>query len=78
MHMGALCRWQDCLRRCSSWPWAGCCCACWEKQSLLELLLLGLGVAVVHAAVGQLQQGPDEIEEEMEGYEGEFQVLGLS
>jgi hypothetical protein len=48
------------------------------EKSLLELLLFGLGVAVLHAAVARLQQGPDEIEEEMEGYEGEFQVLGLS
>jgi hypothetical protein len=25
-----------------------------------------------------LSNGPDEVEEEMEGYEGEFQLLGLS
>ena len=48
------------------------------ERSLLKLLLLGLGVAAVHLGLGQLQTRPDEVEEEMEGYEGEFQVLGLS
>jgi hypothetical protein len=43
-----------------------------------KLLLLALGVAALHAGLARLQKGPDEVEEEMEGYEGEFQVLGLS
>jgi hypothetical protein len=32
----------------------------------------------IHAALTILRNGPGEIEEEMEGYEGEFQLLGLS
>lgn len=48
------------------------------EKSLMRLLPLGLGVAALHMGLGRLQPGPDEIEEEMEGYEGEFQVLGLS
>jgi hypothetical protein len=48
------------------------------ERSPLDLLLLGLGVAALHLGLGRLQTGPEEVEEEMEGYEGEFQVLGLS
>jgi hypothetical protein len=48
------------------------------EKNLVQLLLLGFGVIALHLGLGQLQTGPDEIEEEMEGYEGEFQVLGLS
>jgi hypothetical protein len=44
----------------------------------LQLLPLALGVAALHLGLARLQTGPEEIEEEMEGYEGEFQVLGLS
>jgi hypothetical protein len=48
------------------------------ERDLPKLLLLALGVAALHAGLARLQKGPDEVEEEMEGYEGEFQVLGLS
>jgi hypothetical protein len=48
------------------------------ERSPLDLLLLGLGVTALHLGLGRLQTGPEEVEEEMEGYEGEFQVLGLS
>jgi hypothetical protein len=48
------------------------------ERSPLDLLLLGLGVTALHLGLGRLQAGPEEVEEEMEGYEGEFQVLGLS
>jgi hypothetical protein len=44
----------------------------------VQLLLLGLGVTALHLGLNRLQTGPEEVEEEMEGYEGEFQVLGLS
>jgi hypothetical protein len=48
------------------------------ESSFPNLLLLGLGVAALHLGLVRLQTGRDEVEEEMEGYEGEFQVLGLS
>jgi hypothetical protein len=48
------------------------------ERNLLNLLLLGLGVTALHLGLARLQPGPEEVEEEMEGYEGEFQVLGLS
>jgi hypothetical protein len=48
------------------------------ERSLPDLVLLGLGVTALHLGLGRLQTGPEEVEEEMEGYEGEFQVLGLS
>jgi hypothetical protein len=48
------------------------------EKHLPDLLLLGIGAAVLHIGLSRLQRGPDEIEEEMEGYEGEFQILGLS
>jgi hypothetical protein len=48
------------------------------ERDPLDLLLLGLGVTALHLGLGRLQAGPEEVEEEMEGYEGEFQVLGLS
>jgi hypothetical protein len=47
------------------------------EKSLVQLLPLALGVIALHLGLGRLETGPDEVEEEMEGYEGEFQVLGL-
>jgi len=49
----------------------------WEKH-LLKLTLPIVAVAAFHALVKSLQSGPDEVPEEMEGYEEEFQILGLS
>ena len=40
------------------------------------LVLVGL-TAAIHAAVRYARRSPMEVEEEMEGYEGEFQLLGL-
>jgi hypothetical protein len=48
------------------------------EKDLLKLLLLAIGVSALHMGYRRLQTGPEEVEEEMEGYEGEFQVLGLS
>jgi hypothetical protein len=48
------------------------------ERNLPDLLLLAAGVAAMHIGLGKMQTGPDEQEEEMEGYEGEFQILGLS
>lgn len=48
------------------------------ERSPLDLLLLVLGVIALHLGLARLQTGPEEVEEEMEGYEGEFQILGLS
>ena len=44
----------------------------------LHLLLFASGIVALHLGLARLQTGPEEVEEEMEGYEGEFQVLGLS
>ncbi len=44
----------------------------------LELLVAVLPTIILHVAFTVLRNGPDEVEEEMEGYEGEFQLLGLS
>jgi hypothetical protein len=43
-----------------------------------KLMLPVLITIAIHAALTILRNGPGEIEEEMEGYEGEFQLLGLS
>ena len=43
-----------------------------------KLALLGLGTLMIHAGLGLLRRGPAEVEEELEGYDGEFQLLGLS
>jgi hypothetical protein len=42
------------------------------------LLLPALMTIGIHTALTLLHRGPGEVEEEMEGYEGEFQLLGLS
>lgn len=47
------------------------------ERRLWELLAVLLGTAVVHAGLRRLARGPMEMEEEMEGYEGEFQLLNL-
>ena len=47
-----------------------------EKHPI-KLLVPVAGVAVLHLGVKKLRSGPDEVAEEMEGYEGEFQLLGL-
>jgi hypothetical protein len=43
-----------------------------------KLLLPVLITIAIHTALTLLRRGPGEVEEEMEGYEGEFQLLGLS
>jgi hypothetical protein len=43
-----------------------------------KLFLPALVTIAIHAALTLLRGGSGEIEEEMEGYEGEFQLLGLS
>jgi len=48
------------------------------EQHLWRLATIALGTALIHAGVSQLRSGPAEVEEEMEGYEDEFQILGLS
>jgi hypothetical protein len=47
------------------------------EKHLSRLLLLGLATALAHA-MALLRNRSQETEEEMEGYEGEFQLLGLS
>jgi hypothetical protein len=49
-----------------------------SEKHLAKLLLVVLPTALAHVAFRVLSNGPDEVEEEMEGYEGEFQLLGLS
>ena len=48
------------------------------EKALWKLLTLAAGVTLIHLGAGMFQQGPDEVEEAMQGYEGEFQLLGLS
>jgi hypothetical protein len=48
------------------------------EKNLIKLLLLGLVIAAIHIVLSSLRRSSEEIEEEMEGYEGEFQLLGLS
>jgi hypothetical protein len=48
------------------------------EKELGKLLLLGFAAIAIHAALGVMRSRPEEVEEEMEGYEGEFQLLGLS
>lgn len=50
----------------------------WMERELWRLVWVGLGTGVVHAGLRWLARGPMEVEEEMEGYEGEFQLLNLS
>lgn len=52
----------------------------WMEKHPVKLLGLVLAAAGTYAVAGALCRGSDELEEgeEMEGYEGEFQVLGLS
>jgi hypothetical protein len=49
-----------------------------SEKHLAKLWLAVLPTALAHVAFKVLSNGPDEVEEEMEGYEGEFQLLGLS
>lgn len=48
------------------------------ERDPVKLLIPIAGAVVLHIAVKRLRSGPDEVAEEMEGYEGEFQLLGLS
>jgi hypothetical protein len=48
------------------------------EESFVKLLLLGVGTALVHVGVNQLRYEPGVVEEELEGYDEEFQLLGLS
>ena len=48
------------------------------ERHLAKLLLVVLPTALAHVAFGATRNGPEEVEEEMEVYEGEFQLLGLS
>ena len=48
------------------------------EKNLIKLLWLGIAAALLHAALTRLRNRKEEVEEEMEGYEGEFQLLGLS
>jgi hypothetical protein len=49
-----------------------------SEKHLTKLFLAVVPTALAHVAFRVLSNGPDEVEEEMEGYEGEFQLLGLS
>jgi hypothetical protein len=48
------------------------------ERNLGKLLLLAIVTTAIHVALQTLRKGYEEIEEEMEGYDGEFQLLGLS
>ncbi len=49
----------------------------WERDPF-KLFSLVVGTTAVHLGVNRLRTGPDEVEEEMQGYEGEIQLLNLS
>jgi hypothetical protein len=48
------------------------------ERSVPKLLMVACAVAAVHALLLRLSRVPAESEEEMEGYEGEFQLLNLA
>ena len=48
------------------------------EKNLAKLLLLGALTAAIHTALVMARGTSVEVEEEMEGYEGEFQLLNLS
>lgn len=48
------------------------------ERNLGKLVLLIIVTATIHAVLAVLRKSYEEIEEEMEGYDGEFQLLGLS
>ena len=48
------------------------------ERSLLPIAEMIAVTAIVHQWFGRMHRKPAEVEEEMEGYEGEFQLLGLS
>ncbi len=50
----------------------------WLEQNLFRLAGLAAVVTGTHRLARLRDRQPDEIEEEMEGYEDEFQILGLS
>jgi hypothetical protein len=47
------------------------------EKHLAHLLGVALAAAAIHWAAAVGRQGTEEVEEEMQGYEGEFQLLGL-
>lgn len=49
----------------------------WLEEHPFKLLLVGAAAVAIHL-VPALMRRSDEIDEEMEGYEGEFQLLGLA
>lgn len=48
------------------------------ENHLPDLLTLLAGTALLHVGLQKLRHSSDEIAEEVDGYEGEFQILGLS
>jgi hypothetical protein len=48
------------------------------EMNLLKLIPVALTVVTLHAVFADLRGQPLQLEEELEGYEGEFQILGLS
>lgn len=48
------------------------------ERNLVGLLMVAGGVGAVHLLSLRLSRGPAESEEELEGYEGEFQLLNLA
>ncbi len=48
------------------------------EKNLLKLVMVVAITAILHAALTITHNQPAEVEEEMEGYEGEVQLLNLS
>lgn len=56
-------------------------CACLEQkleESLFRVVMVALGTILIHAGAGQLRHESAIVEEDLEGYDEEFQLLGLS
>jgi hypothetical protein len=50
----------------------------WLERSLPRLLVPGLLTVAIHVGFLGLYRAPMEVEEQLEGYDGEFQLLGLN
>jgi hypothetical protein len=50
----------------------------WLEGSFARLVLVGAATALAHVAAKRLRYEPNVVEEELEGYDEDFQLLGLS
>jgi hypothetical protein len=48
------------------------------EKSLVALVMVALGTILIHVGAGRLRHEPEIVEEDLEGYDDDFQLLGLS